>query len=374
MAVRKKTPSKRKPAAKPATHVEVAEQWSIKHRPRALADFVISDTNRSLVSTVLEGKKRIKTITISGQSGTGKSSLAYLIADALTKGSKADFIDLNCAESGTIDDIRNVIKEAAYLPAKKGGKRVILLDEIQALAVRSSAPLLKVLENPEPHVVWLLCTDQPGKILPTIRSRGMHIQLSAPRLQDAAGYMLKVMKAENATPEGWKKLDVESLVLACAKAADGNLRSALNLLEPALASIDAIGCKTWKDAEAANVLPSVSLRVPEVIEVLFDGVRQTLATGKAHYGVLHEFNGLQGIEVIDGIIDVSTRVLLGRHKGKAPAGVYVRALGQAMAARDAIMTVPASAGYRESMARALAVAGDLLRHAVEKSQATNGRA
>lgn len=361
-----KKASGKRPAAKKRTEKpSVAEQWSVKHRPSGLDEFILSDDNKALVEAVLEGRKRPKTIIISGASGTGKTSLAYVIADALTKGSRSDFHDLNCVTNGSIEEVRGLIHESSYLPSKKGAKRVILLDEAQALVGKSASAVLKPLENPDPHTVWILATDQPGKVLPTVRSRGMHIQLPTPVRSDLARHLLGIAKTENALPPKWAVPDLKEMAQAVATAADGNIRTGLNLMEAVLTKVVALKLKSWKAADEHGVLPATDHKVPHAVEELFHGVNETLKTGMSHFGVLASFRGLNGLEIIEGITKVSSAALLGTIKPLAPLSVHAKSLTLAQAARDAILTIPANSGYHEAMARALSVGGDLLARAVE---------
>lgn len=377
MATKKKAATKKAPAVKKTAKKSVepkrlrrpdassiAEQWSVKHRPVELDEFILTDANKALVESILEGNKRPKTIVISGASGTGKTSLAYTIADALTKGSRSDFHDLNCVTNGTIEEVRNIIHESSYLPSKAGAKRVILLDEAQALVGKSASAVLKPLENPDPHTVWILATDQPGKVLPTVRSRGMHIQLSAPARSDLARHLLTVAKAEKALPK-WAPSDLKEMAQAIAAAADGNIRTGLNLLEVALTQISKLKLKNWKTADEKGIIPATDHKVPQAVEALFTGISETLKTGKSHFGALATFRGLNGLEIIEAINKVSSAALLGSIKPLAPLSVHAKALTLAQAARDAILTIPANSGYHETMARALSVGGDLLARAVE---------
>lgn len=106
-----------------------------------------------------------------GSSGCGKTTLARIVADKLgCKGS--DFVEINAASNRGIDTARSIVDNMKYKPQVKGSKsRVFLIDECHQVTGDAANALLKALEEPPPHVYFILCTTDPDKLIKTIRNR-----------------------------------------------------------------------------------------------------------------------------------------------------------------------------------------------------------
>ena len=158
----------KKPKKKPETP---NGQWSVDFRPEQLGSMLLSPAVKLSVKSML--KKPPHTILLTGPSGSGKTSVAQIIAAKLTGGSASDAKPYNCATESGINDVRKLLEQCSYLPGKTGARRVVILDEVQALTEAASKTLLEPLEANKSHITFILCTDQPGKLRPTVRSRAM---------------------------------------------------------------------------------------------------------------------------------------------------------------------------------------------------------
>lgn len=335
-------------------------QWAITLRPRSVKDLLATDALRARLQAIVDRKLEPKTIIISGPSGSGKTTAAMLIAESLSKGHKADVIEHDCASKGNVDDIRGLLSESQYLPAKPGAKRVVILDEAHMMTAKSASPLLKPLEDPEPHLVWILCTDQPHKMLKTLGSRAMRLHFDAPSPGDAVAALLDMAHGQGALPNDWSVSDIKLLAAAAVGASGGNFREAIQLLQSALVSISSLGCADWKEAQKFGVLPTRAVEVDEAIMALLRETAKAIKKG-ADLKVLRALSGLNPMDVLEGVISAGTNVLLGRAKADedVPLSVYAHALRGALAARDAIMTIPASS-YYEANARMASFASELM--------------
>lgn len=199
-----------------------------KYRPRTLGEIV---GQKEAVATVAGfGEKIPKVIALFGSSGSGKTTMARVIARILgtEPDYSMDYQELNCASlESPLDACRDLASKATQMPMK-GKSRVWVLDEMQALSRAGFAQqsLLKILEEPPPPAYFVLCSTDPTKILPTIRSRCRVIELSPLKPKDIKEIVLRVARAEKMDPP-----PDDELIEQIADAAAGNARTAITELE-----------------------------------------------------------------------------------------------------------------------------------------------
>ena len=188
-----------------------------------------------------------------GSRGTGKTTLARLLAKslncekrdkegdcdnschsclAINENRSMDLIEIDAASNRGIDEIRS-LKESALVAAPSGGYKIFVIDEVHALTKDAFNALLKILEEPPSHVVFILATTEPHKILPTVLSRVQRFDFKRLTPSQIFGKLKQVAKAENISIE-------EEGLMAIAMSSDGALRDAEVALSKVLVSYDKI--------------------------------------------------------------------------------------------------------------------------------------
>ncbi len=210
-----------------------------KYRPQTFAQVVgqehVVKTLKGALSTGRIGHAYLFT----GPRGTGKTSLARIFAKALNcakrgkdgdpdnscpsctvtnEGRSLDLIEIDAASNRGIDEIRN-LKESASVAAPSGGYKVFVIDEVHMLTKDAFNALLKILEEPPSHVVFVLATTEPHKILPTVLSRVQRFDFRRLTPKQIFEKLKEIAKAEkiNIEEDGLKAIAVSS---------DGALRDA----------------------------------------------------------------------------------------------------------------------------------------------------
>ncbi len=215
-----------------------------KWRPRTLGEIVGQEPVTHTLLNALKSGRVSHAYLFCGPRGTGKTSMGRAMAKAvncLTTGGKGepcntceicqsinenralDFIEIDAASNTGVDDIRTLRERVTISPAQARYK-VYLIDEFHMLSTAASNALLKTLEEPPPHVIFILATTEVHKILPTIMSRCQRFDFHRISLNDIAKRLEDICKTELIT------IEPEALRLI-AKSAVGSLRDALNLLE-----------------------------------------------------------------------------------------------------------------------------------------------
>jgi len=182
----------------------------------------------------------------SGPRGTGKTSVAKLFAKAVNctsetelicghcesclavqNGTHPDVIEIDAASNNGVDEIRELIEKVKYAPIQ-GKYKVYIIDEVHMLSLGAFNALLKTLEEPPAHVIFILATTEPHKVIPTIISRCQRFDFSKVKEADIKGKVEEILKQEKIAYED------EALDLICTLA-DGGVRDALSILEQCVA-------------------------------------------------------------------------------------------------------------------------------------------
>lgn len=206
-----------------------------KYRPRTLTEVV---GQKDAVKVISGFKDKIpKVIALFGASGSGKTTLARVIARMLgtEPDYSMDYQEINCASlESPLDACRDLAVKSAQMPM--GGKfRVWVLDEFQSLSRAGFAQqaLLKVLEDPPAPAYFILCSTDPQKILPAIRSRCRVIEVSPLKPKDITTILQRVVKAE-----GVSLAPDAELLDAIVESSAGNARTAITELEKVIGISD----------------------------------------------------------------------------------------------------------------------------------------
>ena len=252
-----------------------------KYRPQKFSDVIGQEhVTRTLKNAISQGRTAHGYI-FSGHRGIGKTTVARILAMALNcrsaetpvsepcgvcescteirAGNSVDVIEIDAATNRGIDEIRELREAARYRPARDRFK-IYILDEAHQITDAAFNALLKTLEEPPSHVVFMLATTQPEDIPQTIRSRCQHFSFRAVSFEDILGQLRDIAGREKI------KADEDALALL-AEAGDGSMRDALSILDQAIASSDgkvtADQVRELVGAAPANVLEEAMRAVAE---------------------------------------------------------------------------------------------------------------
>lgn len=227
------------------SYVSLARKW----RPSRFADLVGQSVVRTALENALSRGQVHQVLLFTGTRGVGKTTIARILArclnceahpgpaaepcgecsscKAIDEGRFPDLFEIDAASRTKVDDTRELLDNIPYAPVR-GRVKVYLIDEVHMLSKSSFNALLKTLEEPPPHVQFLLATTDPHKLPVTVISRCLQFHLSRIPLELMTSRLEQICAAEGVVA------DADGL-LRVARAGDGSLRDALSLLDQAIA-------------------------------------------------------------------------------------------------------------------------------------------
>ncbi len=277
-----------------------------KYRPQTFADLVGQEQVSRTLQNALATGRVAHAYLFSGPRGVGKTTAARLLAMSLSclaenvadrpcghcencleiqSGQAVDVIEVDGASNRGINEIRDLRETVKYLPAKSRYK-VYIIDEVHALTKDAFNALLKTLEEPPPHVVFIFATTETHKVLPTILSRCQRYDFRRIRVEDIASRLAQVLELEHISAEP------EALEII-ARQAEGGLRDSLSLLDQAIAA-NAGGTITAEDVRRSLGLIDQALVRRAVLAALEGDAAAGLAALDEAYLRGYDFKDLGG--------------------------------------------------------------------------------
>jgi len=250
-----------------------------KYRPQRFSDVIGQEHVSRTLQNAIAQQRVAHGYIFSGHRGIGKTTIARILAMALNcrskdhpveepcgvcdscveirEGRAVDVIEIDAATNRGIDEIRELREAARYRPARDRYK-IWILDEAHQITDAAFNALLKTLEEPPGHVIFMMATTQPEDILQTIRSRCQHFSFHAVRFDDIVGQLRTI-----ARQEGIKADDGALAMLA--EAGDGSVRDALSIMDQAIACC---GTKLTADVVRGLVGAIPSETLEEILEAV----------------------------------------------------------------------------------------------------------
>ena len=261
-----------------------------KYRPDSLKKLVGQPDAVALIEKQVKNNNLSHAYLFSGPRGVGKTSLARIIATTLGCDPVFDITEIDAASHNKVDDIRELNDSINFIASSPGKKRVFILDEVHMLSNAASNAFLKTLEEPPEHVIFILATTEPERVLETIKSRTTHIAFKRIGNDEIISTLNEIGKNE--------KMKINDDVLSyIANQSDGSLRDAINLFEQ---THNTFGNKATID-DLYSILGKVSIAdLQQIIESInTQDTSKILNILKANYS-----KGLQPLDILNSITEL----------------------------------------------------------------------
>ncbi len=321
-----------------------------KHRPQQFDDVIAQEHVTRTLKNALKSERISSGYLFTGPRGTGKTTTARILAKAMNctegptpkpcdkcascteiiAGSSLDVLEIDAASNTGVDDIRTLRENVRYLPTS-GKKRIYIIDEVHRLSGSAFDALLKTLEEPPAHVVFIFATTEPFKVPATIRSRTQRYDFHRVSASDLSAHIKKIAGLEEIT------IDDAALYLLARKA-DGSVRDAISLLDQLFAYagekitseivIEALGLidnRFYFDYVAAIAAKDCAAGLEKTKELIDSGVEiPEFCTGLAQH--FRNLLIIQSLEQPDKILELSGSEMEAyeKQKGYFSAGDLLR--------------------------------------------------
>src|SRR3954467_2373251 len=221
-----------------------------KYRPQKFSDVIGQEHVTRTLQNAIEQQRIAHGYIFSGHRGIGKTTIARILAMALNcrstdhpvpepcgvcdscveirQGNAVDVIEIDAATNRGIDEIRELREATRYRPARDRFK-IWILDEAHQITDAAFNALLKTLEEPPSHVIFMMATTEPENIPQTIRSRCQHFSFHAVKFDDILEQLRSIASKEEVQAE-------HAALALLAEAGDGSMRDALSIMDQAIAS------------------------------------------------------------------------------------------------------------------------------------------
>ncbi|MGL5413029.1 DNA polymerase III subunit gamma/tau [Cetobacterium sp.] len=310
-----------------------------KYRPKGFEEIAGEQEIVQTLKNSLKSNRLAHAYLFTGPRGVGKTSIARLMAKGvncltngitdtpcnvcenckeISMGNFLDLIEIDAASNRGIDEIRQLKEKINYSPTK-GRKKVYIIDEVHMLTKEAFNALLKTLEEPPEHVLFILATTEPDKILPTIISRCQRYDFKSVNYRDMREKLLYIVDSEG------YKIDEPSLV-AIYEASSGSMRDSISILERLMINTEEKNIVIEKTEDVLGITPlkTIDLFIEAVenknqsqgIELLEDIWKNSidielffkdLAKRAKDRIIKGDLETEKGLEIIDTIYDILSK-------------------------------------------------------------------